>query len=197
MQPNNYAVVVLALVLGIAVPPTGHAAVTGELDIAGVLTLGSTDAVKFSAPAADSGPFFVGAGTGTFATLASTVGTIKDADITPGPFSVPAFITLAGAPGIAFELASIVPGIFSLVQCGAPPLVSQQCSPAIPGFGLSALNFVNTTHGSILSFEVDGNFIDTASGQSTPYAGTFTAQFAQRYQGVLAAIGNGQTLTTT
>ena len=188
----------LVLVVGIALPLNARSAlITGDLDTSGVLTLNSTSGLTFLPAVAGGGRFVVGAGTGTFAPLAGTSGTISNIDLVPGAVDVPAFLTLASAPALQFRLASILPGIFSLVQCGSAPLVGQQCSPAIPGVGLSALNFLNANHGSTLSFEIDGEFHNTATAERTPYAGLFTAQFALRYQDILAAFENGQPVTTT
>jgi len=185
-------------VAGVSVPNTARtAAITGDLNITGTLSLTSTSGLNFLPPVAAGGQFTTGASTGTFATLAETSGTIDNIDLMPGPVDVPGFLTLGSAPSIQFRLTSILTGIFSLSQCGAPPLVAQQCSPAIPGVGLSALSFLNTQHGSTLSFEMEGTFLNTVTGDITPYAGLFTAQFAQRYQDVFAGFQNGHSITTT
>lgn len=169
--------------------------VTGILQIGGAVNVTGT-ALDFLPPTGPpSGLFTVTLGsTGTFVPLTNTTGAILDVTGTPGATSVPGFLTFAANPTIRFNLTFINPGIFSSAGCFAAPAPGQTCTP--PG---SIYNLVNTTAtSSTASANVLGIFVNTATGETTPYQGVFTTQFSNmNYQQVLATISAGGTISAS
>ena len=92
-----------------------------------------------------------------------STGIIRDIALTaPGPRNVPGFITFQ-QPSTQFNLDFIEPGVFGSALCPRSVLsvAGQNCTP--PN---SFLNFTNLGHGSTLSFEVKGHFVDNATGET-------------------------------
>jgi PEP-CTERM motif-containing protein len=179
-----------------------------------LIIMGSTvvraDNLNISAPSVTlsasgvnfGGTFTVEGGTGVFAPLLTTSGTIKNLSfMTTTPlnqnFLLTSFMTFAGNPNLSLDLTFIHLGVAPQTQCSAGPVPLQGCTPAFPALitpanplGLSPYTFVNSpTGGSTLSFEVEGNLVNGAV--STPFLGTFTTQFNVPYQTVLSTLNTG------
>jgi hypothetical protein len=215
----------LALALAAALAswsrPSGAAPITGDLSIAGSLTLGAST-IDFQPNAGGSGSVLVLVpGTGFFAPLVGTSGTILDLDASTAPvgaaLSQASFLTLAGAPAFSLTLTSIANGIFSSSDCAAAPAPGQTCTPAAsslstlfddvifygplpppwnaraPAAGyLPALDLVNTGLGSTLSFAVSGTLANLTDSSTSDMSGVFTAQFAGlSYQELLGTLAQG------
>jgi len=161
-----------------------------------------------SATVSASGVNFGGAftvatgGTGVFAPLSGTSGTIKNlafGSTTPlnQSFLLTSFMTFAGNPSLSLDLTFIYLGVGGQSQCSAAPAPGQVCTPAFaslvsaanPG-GLSPYTFLNSPGGgSTLSFSVTGNLVNGAV--STPFQGVFSTQFNVPYQTVLSTLNTG------
>jgi hypothetical protein len=169
--------------------------VSGELDITG--------AVIFTSTLIDFTPAFGGSGraaivdgsSGTFSSLIGALAIVQDIPIPP-PGGILDAITFPAAPLLHFDATAVEPGIFDSSQCAlTPPAAGQTCTvPELP------FNLTNTLHGSTLSFEINGTFLDLSDGNAdpAPYHGIVTAQFiGKSYQDVLASLGSGQSITTS
>jgi len=181
------------LVLGMFVTSAQAAFVHGDLSFTG--------SVRFTSSAENFAPFGGTAGTGTtsivlpstgdFAPLAGSTGSILDLNRTIAPVNSPlnlaSFLTFTAAPDIRFDLTLLSPGVFGTSQIGQPPAAGQTATPAG-----SHYNMVNTAQGSTLSFDVLANAVRISTGETTPYRGVFTAQFAgQSFQGILTTLAAG------
>lgn len=165
--------------------------VTGTLDITGGLSLTGTT-VDFLPTGGGTGTILADAfsNTGTFAVLnsgnpaAEQSGTIYDINLATAP-SGAIFITgFSSDPDIELELNAISPGIFGTSSCGAAPAAGQTCSPA-----LSPLDLVNLPAGTgfdtLVSFGFSGTAVNTSTGETSPFTGTLSTQFAGPYQQLL------------
>jgi hypothetical protein len=135
--------------------------------------------------------------TGAFAALKGETATVHDINTATNPvntvFSLPDFLTIAGHPGLGFDLTFISPGIFGSAQCALAPAVGQECT--LPG---SPLNFINTLDGTVMWFSVEGTAADTATLQQTPFEATFTTEFSgQSYQQLLAMLDSGASINAS
>jgi hypothetical protein len=165
------------------------APITGSLNISGSLTLTSS-AITF-VPGGQFGVDLFGQ-TGSFVPLAGTSGIALGIPTTAGSVTVNNFLTFAIEPGLHFDLASLNPGVFSAVACGAPPAAGQTCTP--PG---SILSLVNTGVSSIAAFTVEGTVVNPV-GDTSDFTGTYTTQFSgASFQSLLATLGSGGSLTAS
>lgn len=166
------------------------APVSGELQIAGGLTL-SASGIDFSPAAGGTGSFFVVGGDGTFASLVGTIGTVLD--VGAGSPVHANLLTFAAAPGLHFDSAALLPAAFTSASCFSAAAAGQTCS--LPGL---AVNFTNVTASmSTLTIAGTGSFV-SGTGEVTPYAGLLTTQFSSRsYQSVLATLSGGGSLNAS
>ncbi len=178
-------------VFGALPAATPAAPIVGKLGFRGDLSLTATT-IDFLPAGGGSGTIAIDPATqsGSFTAVAGTSGNVLDlSGIAIGsPVSVANFLTLSAAPTFQFTLTFIAPGVFLSAPCTAAPAVGQTCSPSG-----SAFNDVNTPGGgSVLIFSVQGTALNTATGETSHFAGTFTTQFAQfPYQVVLNLLATG------
>jgi hypothetical protein len=182
-------------------------------------TLNITGSFNISPTGVDFLP--VGAGTGTFTVdpftqtgvfvpLAGTIGSASDFTFATAPINQPIllanFLTFAANPLLRLDLTFINLGVFGQANCFAAPAAGQSCSPSFPALvtpanpaGVSPFNLSNiTSTSSTLSFAVAGNLVNTVTGESTPFTGTFSTQFTgQNYQQILATWAAGGFATAT
>jgi hypothetical protein len=144
--------------------------------------------------------------TGSFAVFNTTppnppvFGSIKDITVGDGgAYNVQRFLEVPNAPVLyAFDLLSIAPGSFSSAACFIAPASGQTCTPD-GNNGPTVFNLANTQNArggldATVSFNVAG-IVRNPAGQSSPYSGTFTAQFpGMSYQQVLQQINTGVTV---
>ena len=151
---------------------------------------------------------FSESGTGDFAGLNSGYIHNLSQGTTPagGGFTLPNFIVFPTAPNIALDLNMIFLGVDSPAGCLASPAApGQTCTPQNAAFvsaadplGLSPLNLQNLNGGgSSASFAVAGVTRNIATGETSNFNGTFTAQFTVPYQNLLATVAAGGTITNT
>lgn len=204
MTPLKRIALGLGLALAAALLPS-HAfadSISGTLNVAGTITLTSTG-IAF-APSGTTGTVLADAftNTGTFATLNSgdptseQSGTIYDinfATTTPGSVFITGF---SSAPDATLDLTGLGPGVFGASQCAAAPAVGQTCTPS-----LSPYNFVNLPAGTgfdtLLSISVTGTAVNTSTGETSPFTGTITTQFAGPYQMLFATVANGGSVSSS
>jgi hypothetical protein len=180
--------------LAIGQAQAGATPVTGILNIAGAVSV-SSSTIDFAPPGGGLGTFDITFGsTGTFAPLIGTMGSIRDLPNAPGATNLLGFLTFAANPTIRFDLTSIDAGVFSSALCGAPAAAGQTCTP--PG---SLFNLSNTSAtSSAVSATVRGVFVNMATGETSPYIGVFTTQFANmNYQQLLATTASGGSVTAS
>lgn len=198
MTRNLSTLTVVSAFAGLALlmpTPSSATPVTGTLSITGDATVSATTLTflcdllaPFSCPA-NTGQFQVTGSTaqsGTFSSLALTYGNIHSISQGATPlnqtFLLPDFITFAANPNIALNLTFI-----SLGTAGACPPSggTVSCTPAgIPGLvsaanptGKSAFNLTDTASGSSASFSVSGTAVNKATGETSMFNGTFSAEF--------------------
>ena len=213
------AIVALALSPSLALASP----ITGSFDISN--TPGVTVGLLFtnflcqtgltaSCPApADYGNFSE-SGTGDFAGLGSGYIHNISQSTTPagGGFTLPNFIIFPSAPNIALDLNMIFLGVNPPAGCSAPlpvpppPAPPQICTPQSLGafgsaadpLGLSPLNLQNVGGGgSTASFAVGGIARNIATGETSNFTGTFTAQIPEPFQNLIADVEAGKTITNT
>jgi hypothetical protein len=183
------AVIASALAALAASAPAWSAPPTGELNIAGGLTI-SAGGIDFLASGGGTGSFLVTSGTGDFAPLAGTMGTVLDLTSATLPANL---LTFAAAPGLHFDGGALLPSGFGATDCFVAPAGGQTCG--LPGFSVLLTNI--TASMSTLTVAGVGSFV-SATGESTPYRGLFTTQFATMpYQQVIATLQAGGSLTTS
>jgi hypothetical protein len=169
----------------------------GRFTIGGSLTLSSTG-VDFS-PIATVGAvtdtFVVSqSSTGPFAPLAGTTGAAGDLPFALWPVGIPFnflnFLNLLVDPTYPGDLAFISATAIPPPLCFSAPAIGQVCGfPGLP------FNFANVAGGSIATFDVRGDFVDTATPETD--VGLFSLQFAGlNYQTVLTQLAAGQSVTT-
>jgi len=139
---------------------------------------------------------------GGFTVLANTTGTIDNInnppEVTtpPGSFAPVADFMTTAVPNITFTLTDLRMGIDGAAGCSAlPPAAGQVCTPNLPD--QSPFNLQNLSgSSSSASFIIDGLEVDSLTGLSTPFIGTFTTPFVlQNFQTVLLDVEEGATLT--
>ena len=177
--------------------------VTGTLNITGGLTLSSTG-IDFSPLGGGTGTALADAfsNTGTFAVLnsgdptAEQSGTIYDLDFatfTSGSLFITGF---ASAPAVVLDLTALGPAAFSAAGCTETPAPGETCTP--PG---SPFDFVDLPAGTgldtLLSINFFGTAVDTGTGETSPFIGTISTQFAGSYQSLLAALADGTSESST
>jgi hypothetical protein len=173
----------------LASAPAWSAPPTGELNIAGGLTI-SAGGIDFLASGGGNGSFFVISGSGDFAPLAGTMGTVLDLTSTTLPANL---LTFAAAPGLHFDGGALLPSGAGAADCFAAPAAGQVC--ALPGFDVLLTNV--TASMSTLTVAGVGSFVNGA-GESTPYRGLFTTQFASMpYQQLVSTLQGGGSVTTS
>jgi hypothetical protein len=161
---------------------------------------------------ADYGNFVVTEPTdGSFDPYSGSSGFIHSLNQTIAPLNAPftltdflVFTTDLGADNITLDLTDILLGTQSSAACFAAPAAGQNCTPIIPMLGTSPFNLQNTSvftnpDGTIrgtstASFTVSG-IARRQSGETSPFVGIFTAQFAQVYQSYLPIIAAGGAVT--
>jgi hypothetical protein len=180
-----------AAVLGLCTAGAALAAPpSGELHVTGAMTL-SAGAIDFLGGGADDGSFQVVAGTGTFAGLVNTLGTVKD--LAYGPPLPSQMVSFAAAPGLHFDGGELLPGAFGSADCYVAPAAGQTCTP--PGFLVSLFNV--SAGMSVMTVAASGSFVD-AYGESSPYRVLFTTQFANlSYQELLYTVRAGGSVTAS
>jgi hypothetical protein len=141
---------------------------------------------------------------GGFVALAGTTATIMNITNPPNvtdPGSFPPesnFITFSGAPNISFTFTHLLAGIDGAAGCaGSPPAVGQVCTPNTPN--QSPFNLQNTSAtSSTASFAIRGFELDSTTGMTAPFVGTFTTPFStQNFQQVLGVVQGGGTVVTS
>lgn len=115
------------------------------------------------------------------------------------------FVTApATPPNIALDLNFVAAGIDGPAGCTAViPAAGQVCTPAFSALinpnnplGLSPYNLQNiSATQSSASFSVSGTARNIATGDTSPFIGTFSSQFNQPFQSLLSTIAAGGTLT--
>jgi hypothetical protein len=200
-MPSLKKIVLATLVLVLVYCGASPQVSADTLNITGSFSLSPTG-VDFLPIGTGVGTFTVGdplTQSGIFVPLAGTAGTARDLDFLGGnplnsPFGYPNFLTFAAAPNLSLELNFISLGVFSQAQCGDAPAAGQSCTPSFQSLigpenpaGLSAFNLSNgTANSSTLSFDVRGIVVNTATGESTNFTGTFSSQFTSNFQTLLA-----------
>jgi hypothetical protein len=185
---------VAATTLFASATPAYSAAITGSLNFNGSLTA-TLSSFDFLPPNGGTGDFTVQTfgNTGFFSTLTSTTGTIRDlnAGIAPAgtTISLANFLTFNSAPNVSFTLTKLLAGGSGQADCSAPAAPGQSCTP----FAASPINFNNgTASSSTATFNVEGFFTDSSTGQSFLGTGQLSANFqTQNYQQILAILGTG------
>jgi hypothetical protein len=172
--------------------------ITGVLNIGGEvnISLGALDFVDndfLASPLQQGG----------FTALAGTTGTIDNIDnppeVTTPPGSFPAvtdFMTFAAAPNITFTFTVLLAGIDGVAGCSdAVPAAGQVCTPDLPD--QSPYNLQNTSAStSTASFTIDGEEVDSSTGLSAPFVGTFTTPFTtMNFQQLLSDVEAGDTFS--
>jgi len=164
--------------------------ITGTLQMSGGAVVLTTSAIKFSSPDVP---------TGGFMGLAGTPAAVKDISFVTQPINTPFllqnFVTFGSNPNLIADLTFIDPGVAGQAQCAAAPAPGQRCTPAFaalvtPGnpLGLAPYTFLNTsTGGSTASIAFAGTVRDVSTGATAPMTGTYTMQFGQPFQSVLAS----------
>jgi hypothetical protein len=172
-----------------ATPIAGVATTTGSMTLSALL-------IDFLPAGAGNGTFTVSAGgTGSFAALGGTAGVIKDlssASVPVGtPISLADFMTFAGNTNLHITLTMLNPGIFTSTACTATAAIGQTCTPAGSPF-----NFTNTTaNSSTISFSVQGLAVNSATAETSSFAGTVSGSFPANYQALLGVLGGGGSLS--
>jgi hypothetical protein len=145
--------------------------------------------------------------TGSFVPYGDQFGLIGNLDLTTVPINTNflfsdflyfnSSVTLP-SPDLALDLTFIPLGVYGQADCFAPPAPGQTCTPAIPALvsaanpaGLSPFNLTNSAIGSSAFFSFMGLVRTISTGETTPFDGTFTAQFTVPYQDLLAELQNG------
>jgi len=191
------------LMLATVIAPSAFAtSITGTLDITGGISLTSTG-IDFLPAGGGTGTVLADAfsNTGTFAVLnsgnptAEQSGTIYDLSYSSTLPTI--FLTgFSSAPDVTLDLDSVNPGVFGASACFAAPAAGQICSPP-----LSPLNFVNVPAGTgldtLLSISFAGTAVDTSTGDTSPFTGTLSAQFAGSYQTLLADIASSTPVSSS
>jgi hypothetical protein len=179
--------------------------ISGTFNTSGSVAVGATT-IDFQPPVGGSNGTFVlsnTGNTGSFASLSNTTGTILDlneAIETPGAAfpALTGFITFTAAPDIRLDLTAIQAGTFSSADCFAAPVAGQTCTP--PGFGGGGANPFNLSNTSATtssaSITVFGNAVNTATGETDPFVGIFSTQFAVPYQTLLTDVTSGAVATS-
>jgi hypothetical protein len=132
-------------------------------------------------------------GTGTFAGIGGTFGTIQDiVGIVPGTdVMVTDFIVAEARPELDFTLTQVAPGVFGSGQCFAPPAAGQTCTPPVP-VG-SPFNLINDSASSFgVTMRVLG-YVTNDLGEVSTFTGNFSSQRTDiPYQAALGAIADDE-----
>jgi hypothetical protein len=106
------------------------------------------------------------------------------------PFNFPNFLNLLADPTYPGDLAFISAPAIAPPLCFSAPAIGQACGfPGLP------FNFANVAGGSIATFDVRGDFVDTGTPETD--VGLFSLQFAGlNYQTVLTQLTAGQSVTS-
>jgi len=192
-----------------AAPITGTLSGGGSAEVSNTFLNFLCDVLS-TAPCADAGQgsFLVGpvsatTQTGSFASVANTWATLKDLNNVTEPvgssFMLPDFIVFQANPALHLDLTFINPGSFPAGMCFSAPSPGQICTPPLPT-GVSAFNLINGANNqSTATFQVQGTgySVSASTGTST-YVGTFSADFNEPYQTLLAQLAsNGGTGSVT
>lgn len=170
---------------------------SSSFTIGGSLTLSSAG-VDFSPIAmvgAAADTFVVSqSSTGLFAAFGGTTGAASDLPFALWGVGVPLFfldfLSLFADPLYPGNLTFIPPTTVGPAQCFMAPATGQIC-----GFPGSPFSFANVSGGSIATFDVRGDFIDTGTAETD--VGVFTLQFAGlNYQTALTQLAQGQSVTS-
>jgi hypothetical protein len=132
------------------------------------------------------GAVFVTGGTGTFAGIAGTAGTLLDLedDFAPSgtPFSLANFLQLSALPGVVFTATTLPLGSGTPAGCTSNP--GDVCT--IPGSPFTITNLTSTS--SSVALTIFGT-VDDGSGTPGNFIGAFSTQFDDlSAAGILAAI---------
>lgn len=164
--------------------------------ISGTLTLTDTgiswtsNESPFTADTAIIGPGASGLYAGLDGTDV-TIETVPSSDPVGSLFSDQLFLSFNAAPGLSsLDLNFISPGIFGSGGCASsPPAAGQLCSPTG-----SPYNYLNTSAStSSALFTLNG---ETADGSGT-WQGSFSTQFGESYQALLATIAADGSVSNT
>jgi hypothetical protein len=119
-------------------------------------------------------------GTGDFAVLNGTFGTLEDLDATVQTvgtsFSLQNFLVATAMPAWNFELTDIAPGSGTMAGCTDDP--GDVCTPDLP-FGLiSPFTITNDNEGgSSVTLSMSGSLTDGSGDLASAWKGIFTTQF--------------------
>lgn len=175
------AIAVLVPLSVFATPVTGELAFTGDVT-ATFTALNFTCSTGSCSPGQGSFAIDGTASTGTFAGLGGQTGNIMDINNSSTPpgqtVSLSNFLTL---PGVSFTLTKLDLGTGG--PC--PPASGTTCTPTSPALvtpsnplGKTGTIFEDTSAGAVAEFSVNADaMVTSASGQITPYTGTFSATF--------------------
>ena len=170
--------------------------ITGTLNVTGTITVTSTG-IAF-ATSGSTGTVLADAftNTGTFASLNSgdptteQSGTIYDlnfATTMPGSTFLTGF---SSVPGATLDVNSLGPGVFGTAGCTAAPAAGEICTPTGSPYDFVDLP-AGTGFDTSLSISISGTAVNTATGETSPFTGTITSQFAGSYQALLSTLGGG------
>lgn len=197
------AIIVLVPLSVFATPITGELAFTGNVT-ATFTSLNFTCATGQTCSSGQGSLTIDGtSSTGTFAGLGGQTGQIMDISNTSTPpgqtVSLADFLTLPG--GVSFTLTQLALGTGG----ACPPTVGTTCTPTDPALitpsdplGKTGTIFEDTATGSTAAFSVNADaMLASASGQLTPYTGTFSATFdGMSTAQVLAELASAGSIST-
>ena len=124
-------------------------------------------------------------------------GTIKNITFASYPvdttFLTPDFMTFTGLSNISFTMTELLSGFDPAATCFVPAHAGQICTP--PN---SPYNLQNTGGGtSNANFTIIGTEVDSITGKTAAFTGTFSTTFPRSYQANLATVLGGGTLNTS
>ena len=168
---------------------------TGDFD------LGSTEEVVVDSSSINwGGVVFNPGGTGDFAHLDGTLGTLLDLSLAVNPvgseFLLNNFLTAAAEPTWNFALTFIEPGFGTNAECD--DAVASVCTPDLP-VGTSPFTIINDgSGGSEVALTMFGFVTDGTAGDETQWQADFTTQFNDLTAGeILGMLANGGTINSS
>jgi hypothetical protein len=192
---NRLALIVASLSL------LAPAASFGSL-LEGSLSITGTAEVSLGDISFQGGEVTITGQSGDFAGLAGTTASIQDITNPPdatGVLGTPVadFMVFSAASNISFTFTDLLPGSDGAAGCAdSPAAAGQFCTPNVPAE--SPYNLQNlSASSSTASFQIAGFEVDSLTGDTVPFTGTFSQPFDfMSFQDLLSAVEGGQTIST-
>jgi hypothetical protein len=168
--------------------------ISGSFEISGAFTA-SSNTITWASNSAIADQATIGSVSGSFVGLGNTLAGIENLNFASEPVGTPFtpqdFINLLSAPTFPqLDIDYIAPGTGGPAGCAAaPPAAGQTCTPSGSPF-----TFLNTAAGvSTVSF----NFSGVTSDGKSSWNATFTSQFNESFQNVVAVLDAGGSITSS